>query len=554
MKTVRRSGGQAVRTVARSGGQAVSAALVLVFLAAWPPDRLTAQASRNWRPEDRALLTDLSYVTAVAATRSVVYAATPNGLAVYDRAVRSWRQTVGPLDGFPGGIVTAMAADPSDDLAWMGANSQWLAYDPFSRRLDTGALPGLVDQVVLDAADPARGAYFHTSAGWYFVGRGALVAAPARDLPAPGSRIGGMTERELLGHLPALDAVRLRIERDDQMRTFRLTSAAVAPLTSEIVVGTDGNGAFRVDPVTYAADRFPAGLLGSSAGAVASSRGQICAAGEARTGSPHRGIACFDERASGFTYFEFGVAGFAGAVVRRLLVTERAVWAATDQGLLRVPRRGGRMVQVLTRDGLPSDRIYALAAAPAGAYVGTGGGLAVVTDTGRGVVVVETAQGPPVLALAASGADTVWAGTAAGVVAFLLPLGGPVSVPAGPGPLHDPVVALAIRGDTIVAATESRFLVRTGGEWRVVEPPGQPIGRLVSVVADEAGWWAAGDQGFAFFDPVRPRWNALVLPATFRCRCATSRRAATRCGWRPTPAWSATTNGCWFREPPRPGA
>src|SRR5205085_1552388 len=148
-----------------------------------------------------------------------------------------------------------------------------------------------------------------------------------------------------------------------------------------------------------------------------------------------------------------------GTTVRRLLVTERAVWAATDDGLLRTPRRGGRPVQVQVRDGLPSNQVFALAAAPSGVYVGTLGGLAVVSDTGRNVIVSARVRGPAVLALASRDDDTVWAGTDAGVVGFLLPLGDSAVVVQGTPSLRDRVVAIALKGDTVLAATASRFIV-----------------------------------------------------------------------------------------------
>ena len=224
------------------------------FLSALPPSRLPAQtlpASRLWRADERSLITDLSVVTAIAATRTLVYAATEGGLAIYDRGLRNWRETISRLDGYPGSPISAMVADPNDDTAWLGGQSLWLRYDPFTRRFDGGGLPGFVDQVVLDAGDPSRGAYFHTTSGWFIVSRGSLGAVPAQDLPPPNRRIGPLTMSQLQARMPAFDAVRLRLERDEQLRPWRLTSGTVAPLTNELYIGTDGNGAFRVDPLSY---------------------------------------------------------------------------------------------------------------------------------------------------------------------------------------------------------------------------------------------------------------------------------------------------------------
>jgi len=45
----------------------------------------------QWRPEDRVLISDFSYVAAVAASPFTLFAATPRGLLLYDRLARRWR-------------------------------------------------------------------------------------------------------------------------------------------------------------------------------------------------------------------------------------------------------------------------------------------------------------------------------------------------------------------------------------------------------------------------------------------------------------------------------
>ena len=502
----------------RQGRRVVCRALAVLMLSCSVtllPSYVVAQlipppATRLWHEDERALITDLTVVTAVAATRTVVYAAVPGGLAVFDRGFRSWKETVGALDGFPPGEITAMAANPDDDTAWLAGPGLWLAWTPFGRRLDSGALPGYADGVVLDARDPSRGAYFHTAAGWYFVPRGGLAAEPARDLPPRGSQLGGLTYTELVARAPALDAVRFRIQRDEHLRDYRLTAAAVAPLTNEIYVATAGNGVAQVDPLTYATTPLPRGTLGTSLGAVAVSHDDVCAASDARSRSLRRGISCFDTSLRDMRYVETaGLAGLPGTQTRRLLITQRAIWAATDQGLVRADRRSDR-VQVLTeRDGLPGSDVYALAPTPVGAWVGTARGLALVADTGRAAQVVRALPSGPVLALL-SAWDTLWAGTPSGL-ALLPPAGDALLLVDGPAPLREPIVALARHADTLVAATAARFIVHAG-DWRVVDVPGRPVGRITAMASDTLGLWVAGSEGFAFFDPSRPLWNALIAP------------------------------------------
>lgn len=477
------------------------------------PSFLLAQSppSRLWRPEDRALVTDLSRVTALAATRAVVYAATPQGLAVYDRAFMSWRETLGAMDGFPGGPITAMAADPGDDTAWLGATGRWISYQPLGRRWDSGPLPGAVDEVALDASNPSRGAYFHAGGGWYFVPRGGVAAERALDVPAPGRRLASLTMSQLLARAPALDVVRMRIERDDQLRTYAMTAAATVPVTNEVFIGTSGNGVFRLDLATYALDRLEAGLPSLAAGGVAVFQGQVCAGSDTRFTRGRRGIACLRDDLTTFSYYEGqGLAGLPGNVVRRLVMTPLALWAATDQGALRIERRSGELRRFVTRDGLPSDDARALAPAPGGVWIGTSRGLAFAPDSGARTPVTPVGGDGAVLALAYR-ADTLWIGSALGLEAILPGDARPAAV-VGPLLLREPVVALAIKAETLVVATESRLAVRAGEAWRVLDPPGPSVGRITAMAADRDGFWIAGTNGFAFFQPARNGWNALTSP------------------------------------------
>jgi hypothetical protein len=483
---------------------AAATAATAVLAAQTPPARL-------WRAEERTLITDLWRVTAVAATPALLYAATPNGLAVYDRAFRDLRDVLGPMDGYPTTPVTAMAADPNDDTAWLGAAGLWVSYDPRARRFESGPLPGSVAAVVLDRRDPSRGAFFRTSAGWYFVPRGALVAEPASGAPPADNRITELSAAELRARAPALDVVRARLERDDQLRSYPLTSATVAPVASDLFIGTAGNGVFRVDAMTYTADRYPPGLLGPMVGAVAVGQGLVCAGSSGRFASPRRGISCLREDLREASHYEGrGLAGLPGSAVRRLLIARRAMWAATDAGLLRVDRRSGEVRQLRTFDGLPSDDVRALAPAPDGLWVGTTQGLAVVGDSGGRDAVLAALPGAAVLALAARD-DTLWIGTTLGLTVLRPGDQRPLAVTGHPG-LRDPVVAVVVVGDTVVVATSGRLLLGIGAEWRVADPFGPALGRLVALAADRDGLWVAGDGGLAFARPLQGVWRSLTAP------------------------------------------
>jgi hypothetical protein len=484
----------------------------VLALAATSGARAQPPSSRAWRPEERTLVTDLSHVTAVAATDLVVYAATRQALAVYDRGSGELRDVVGGLDGYPPGPVTAMVADPGDDTAWLAGIGLWVSYEPLGRRIESGPLPGPSDQVVLDRSDPSRGAFFHTTAGWYFVPRSGLFAQPATDVPPPGQRIAALGPGELLVRAPAFDAVRMRIERDAQLRTWRLTSAVMTPARNEVFVGTDGNGVFRVDLTTYDAQRLPAGLLATPTGAVAYQDALVCAGSDARYRDTRRGVTCFRSDFTEFSYYEgTSLAGLPAGTVHRLLATPRALWVAGDQGALRIDPRTGDVRELLGRGGLPGEDVRALAAAPGGVWIGTSRGLAFVPDTGSTPhASAALVLGAAVLALAAR-EDTLWVGTAAGL--FVLPPGAaaPLSA-AAPPELSAPVLALAVKGDTLLAATDTHLAWRAGAVWHVLVPPGAPVGQITALAADRDGFWVAGSGGLAFYQPARGLWRALTAP------------------------------------------
>ncbi len=486
--------------------------LACAALGAGPP-ALAAQGppSRQWRPDERLVVPDLSRVSAVAVTQAYVFAATPEALAVYDRGFGSLREILDRSDGFPGGPINAMVADPTDDTAWLAGNGGWAAYHPFGRRWDGGPLPGVADLVVLDASDPSRGAFFHTQVGWYFVEKNGLGARQVPAPPPPGRRIAPLTRRDLAAAAPGLPAVQLGLERDPQLQATPMTSAALSSIRGEVYVATWGNGVFRVDLGSYRADRLPAGLLGTATGAVAVDRDGVCAAADLRAAEARRGITCFAPDLSSFRDLRGGFLGLPGTRARRLFLTRDAAWLATDAGALRVPRDGGPARVLAEREGLQSADVRAFAPAPDGVWVGTALGVAVAPDAASGAAQPVAAVGPGVLALAVT-ADTLWIGTPVGLAVLMPASTTPLAVEPDQPAMHEPVYAVAVKGDTIVAAMDTRLAVREGGTWRVVDPPGTPIGRFTAAAADRAGFWLGGTLGLAFYEPARNLWRALTAP------------------------------------------
>lgn len=498
---------------------------------------LVAQ-SRLWRPDDRVLITDYSVVDAVAASPWRVYAATRHGLLLYDRLSRRWAPPVTALEGYPAARVRMALADPAGNGVWLGTSEGWARYDADVQRWDQGPVPGGVTGLMLDAQDAASGIFVRDRTGWRFLPRGALVPVAGTPLPPPGRRVQPVAVDAALAAAPTADAFRAQILSDPRLRTYRFTAAAFSPDGSELYLGTDGLGLVRVDPSTGQWDRLAFTLLGVGATALAAGADGVWAAGEAGPGG--RG---------GVTWLAAGLdstrpleppagSGFDAAppAVRRLLAVHGALWLATDAGLFRMDPATGRTHRFTTDDGLPSERILALAPAPDGVWVGTARGLAVVTGAGR--VVRIGAFDLAVLSLLAV-RETLWVGSNTGL--GVLPPG--AAAPVVPGAiadrpeLHAPVVALARSADTLVAVLQDQLAWRdpTSAQW-TLERPRATLGTMTAAAPDAGGVWLGGTLGLAWWDPAHGVYRRLGIPGDLP---APVRDVAAVAPW----VWAATDSG-----------
>jgi ligand-binding sensor domain-containing protein len=526
MNADRRIDGWTVRT----------AAVGAVLLSAYPASRLSAQGF--WRPEDRVLISDFSYVTAVAASPFLVFGATTHGLIIYDRQARAWRLPVTALDGYPARVRVALA-DAAGDAVWLGTTEGWARYDADAQRWDSGAVAGGVTDLLLDPRDAASGVFVESPAGWGFLPRGAIFPVTDRPLPPPGRRVRPLDPETALNLVPAAQALRALMLTDPRLRAHRFLAAARSPDKGDLFFGTDGLGLVRVDPVTAEWENLPFGLLSARAGAVALAPGGGVWVASAGRGGERHGVTWVAADLSADTTIEGpGSLGFGCVQGRRLLATRQALWLACERGVIRIAG-GGADRRFDVDAGLPADDALSLAPAPDGCWVGTARGLAVVTDDGNVVAVGDLAQ--PVLSLVAV-RESVWVGTAAGL-GLLAPGAGTVAVTpdvAGVPALHAPIVALALAGDTLVAVTPDQFAWRGPAteRWTLLHARAD-LGPVTALAADPGGGvWIAALNGLAFWDLGRGSFHVLRvgvagdMPAAVRGVAVDSR-------W----VWVATDSG-----------
>lgn len=443
--------------------------------------------SGTWAPEERVLISDFSQITAVAASPFTLFAATPQGLLVYDRAARRWSLPVTTLDGYPGATVRVALADATDDAVWLGTLNGWARYDARIRQWQSGPVAGGVIDLALDQQDPASGIYLRTPSGWTFLPRGALL--PFGNRPLPARVVRPLDPRAALAQAPQADALRALILTDPRLRTYQFTSAARTPDQGELFLGTNGRGVIQVDGFTARWEVLAYGLAARSATALAPAPDGIWVGGAPSLGERDALSWLATDLSATRWVAGDGTRGLGFRAVLRLLAKPQRLWAVTEQGVARIDPGGERAD--LIRVDVPT----VLAPAPDGVWVGTRHGLMLVTDSGQ--VMAIGGAGDAVLSLVTAG-DTVWVGTSGGLL--LLEPGAQAPHPTAVAPaLNAPILALSRLRDTVVAATPDQLAWRSpSGAWTMVRARAA-VGRVTTLTADRDGVWVGGDNGLAYW-------------------------------------------------------
>jgi hypothetical protein len=469
----------------------------------------TVAQTRIWRPDERVVLRDYGFVYQVATTNEAVYAATAGGLIVYNALFDRWLPPITELDGYPGGeVVTAMVGDRLDESLWIGAVDEVVHYRPRIQLVERIRIGQLIETMFFDSSDPSSPLYVGTSTRqWFVLSAGSSIPVRVTQFPPSGSRASGASLQALLRVFPAADPLQAVVLSEGR-RQHRLTSGAADPMNRRAYFGTDGLGLVRYDAGVARLERLPYGLLADGVGAVLLADGGVWTG--TTVGARPRTVANAPPYTPGFSWVRAnleesrldrgpGTLGYGFRDVRDLARWEDQLWAATDAGV--VPVGGGRSSTIDRQAGLPANDVYALAPSPAGLWVGTSRGLALLGDGGANVELAEATVGAGVIidALAVDGAG-VWAGGPNGLL-FLPDGTDRVTMPAltsGEPLLGDRVAALAVVGRQVVVAIGDRILWRDAtGRWTHETPLG--LGPLTALTADGDGVWVGGELGVQYF-------------------------------------------------------
>lgn len=467
-------------------------------------------ATSYGRRDERQLVASYGDIRAVGVSRRYVYAASPSGIAVYDRVINAWQYPLTRDNGFLDDQITAIAGDPVEDALWYGVPGGIVVYRPGTEQLQRTMLPGIPDFIAFDRSGTGD-AIVRAGGSWTRVSR-VGITSPLMTQPSPASLLLPRTLPDLLEQFPQLRSpsfLGLREQRADRaLRNYQITSGAASPeRASEVWLGTNGDGLYRVDPTFQQTTALRYGPIENGIGALAIAADGVWMA-SLGTSALRAGLSFSRNDLQQWRWIDGSISvPLIGVRATAMSLRGPRAWIATERGVVRARLDGSDELTAWTSlDGLPNDRVYSILARDNGAWAGTAQGLVWIADSAgarntrsRGLG-VRRLEGLPVFALAAIG-DTLWAGTNAGLVAFagsndalLRPLG---NDPA----LRRPVRALAWSDTVLVAATDDAVLrlAPRGGiaPTRELGLDVNTVGQVTRLAIDERSIVMSGTDGVA---------------------------------------------------------
>ena len=494
---------------------------------------------------DRIVVGGYGEIIAMASSQRMIFAASPSGLAIYDRVAQQWLPPLTSADGYPADRITAIAGDPDVEGVWIGAIGEVLFYRPGIDQLSRTFVGIRVDRIIFDRDDPSAGAWVGSAASgagdigfgrpiggvtnqarvqpgdeWVRVTHaGFATRASGADLPPMERWIIAPTLESLADRMPGLASFADLLTRDEALRSWQPTSAAQVPGMSEAWLGTRGGGVYLADPLFNRARHVPFGLFepGASALALASDGVWAASLGVERRGTG--GVTFASTDLQQWRWVRGPADGsLAGLPIHDMLVRDGNLWIATERGVAhRDVRDAGPGRPTEWRWAAGQRRAYALAVLGGDVWAGTDDGLLLVgpvngdrmavQSTNAAIGAVRPVGGGEVRALLVVG-DTMWIGSAAGVGIMRMIDGVPTVtrqvVVGSPLWLQQPVVGLARSDSAVVLATTARVGVIDLRTRAAAALPGDPdlsrIGRLTTVAIDAGTVWVGGERGAMVID------------------------------------------------------
>ncbi len=463
------------------------------------------------RSDERRLVGSFSDVRAVGLSRRYLYAATGSGIAVYDRLFNAWLAPLSRENGLVDPQITVMAGDPVEDAVWLGVPGAVMVYRPQSEQLQRTMLVGIPDVIVFDRGIGGD-AFVRSGGQWSRVSRSGF-ATPVAGPPPAAQLVLPSTLADVYARYPGLRSgsplLFRRQQSDRPLRPYPVQTGTFSlDQPSEVWLGTGGDGVYKVDATLQQATPLRYGLLERGVGALGLSLDGVWAAGLGAS-LLRGGLTFASTDLQRWRWIDGTIAvPMLGMRATSMSVRAQRAWIGTDRGVVRARLDAGEDLVVWTSlDGLPDDRVYAVAARDDGAWVGTARGLVFVSDTTeqrntrtRGLG-VQLLANTPVYALQPVG-DTLWIGSEAGLLAFGQISGKSPALlrPLGADPaLRGRVTALAFSDSVLLAATDRgvvQLSPRGGVEpFRVLALNVADVGQVTRLAMDDRTVVMAGLDG-----------------------------------------------------------
>ncbi len=454
----------------------------------------TEGQSRDWPPDDRAVVGDYTEIRAVATSTERLFVVSRSAVLVWNTVQREWEGPYLPRD--PGLLndVNAAISDPLDQSVWLIRRNGWVHFDPFIRQFEPGILSGTVNDAALDHNAPGSGLFLKSGSQWYQATRGG-GAIPSN---APQVPVRPPSVQEAIRDNPGIQANVAGLLFTSRLRPVSYTSAA--RLTGFAgqgwVMGTNSAGviAFPLgsgfpQPIRY-------GLPSDLATAVTVSGEDVWVV-NGRTAGSDASISRLSRSLDSVVWYQGPRAtGLPFTTAQRIVSDGTALWLATDQGLLRVTASDETEIRDYQRE-LPDVPVLDLAQQGGRIGIGLAHGVA-VHDRERGMLRYAANFAEPAAAVLPGG-DTLWIGTRVGLWfadSSMADLRRPPGFGDAPSQ-QEPILDLVWRADTLVALTASRLIWRdpATGSFTLGPTLGGNLGRVFRIVNGANALYLAGPNG-----------------------------------------------------------
>ncbi len=317
----------------------LTAALVFAFfLFGFAPDAQAQFGAGHWRPEDRVLVADFSFVTALARSSDRLFAATSGGMLVNRDLFRRWEFPLTREDGWPDVKVTAMAYDRLSRTLWLAVlDGRLLALDSDSYRwMDEVRLGRPVDMIVSDESG-SGGLLLRTAGGWLHLDTftGEVRTASAAEANEAIERNPALRARRELIASPGFQSVQAFIGTGPDGRAWPITDVMPTDDPARFWIASAGGGLSLLDSFSLDWRPVGVGLYGLGAAALAIDGTDVWIAASEPLLGRYGVTRVSDDLEQWEVVSARSRSGVPDRGVRALLMHDGALWAAGERGLQR---------------------------------------------------------------------------------------------------------------------------------------------------------------------------------------------------------------------------